>query len=329
MPEQKTLPPFLLLEPQYRDYVWGGHKLRPGEGITAEAWIVFEQDVITNGAYQGKTLAELTRQFGKELLGEKAFHRTGTRFPLLIKLLDCAQWLSIQVHPNDEQAAKLAGPGQFGKTEAWHTLEAEPGALIIAGVQPGVTAEELRQGIQDGSIERLAQYLPLKQGDTVLMLPGTLHALGPGLLIYEVQQTSDLTYRVYDWGRPASENRLLHIEQSLAVARHDAYVEPSPPPEMFDGEEKLLCTSDYFTLSMLYATTQPIRLDTGSETFHALTVIEGKARLAAGCESIQLARFDSVLIPASTGAYELEPNHAFKVLKSSVGKSKFSSMEVR
>jgi mannose-6-phosphate isomerase len=320
MPEQPSLPPFLLLEPQYRDYVWGGHKLRPAEGITAEAWIVYEQDVIMNGAYQGKTLAELASQFGKELLGEKAFRRTGTRFPLLIKLLDPAQWLSIQVHPDDEQAAKLAGAGQFGKTEAWHTLEAESGAQIIAGVQPGVTPEVFRQAIQDGSIERLAQYIPLKPGDTVLMLPGTLHALGPGLLIYEVQQTSDLTYRVYDWGRPASDNRALHIEQSLAVARHDAHVVPNPLPEMSDGEEKQLCTSDYFTLSMLCATTQPIRLDTGGETFHALTVIEGKARLSAGNESIQLARFDSVLIPASTGDYELEPNQAFKVLKSGAGK---------
>lgn len=318
MLDRITLPPFLLLEPQYRDYVWGGQRLRPGAGITAEAWVVYEQDKVAIGICQGQTLADLAAAHGAALLGRKSVQKTGSRFPLLIKLLDCADWLSIQVHPNDEQAVQLEAPGVFGKTEAWHTLEADPGARVIAGVQPGVTPRALAQAIRDGTIEGMAQYLSLQRGDTLFMRPGTLHALGPGLLIYEVQQTSDLTYRVYDWGRPASENRQLHIEQSLAVTRHDARAELTPLPELQDGKEQVLCTSDYFTLSMLSATTQPIPLDTHSESFHALTAIDGRVRLTEGAESIDLSRFDTVLVPASTGAYQLEPLSAFKALKSTV-----------
>lgn len=316
MPNKTFLPPFLQLEPQYQEYVWGGQKLRPGPGITAEAWVVFEHDQVKSGPCQGQTLADLANLYAAQLLGQKSVQRTGQRFPLLIKLLDCADWLSIQVHPDDEQAAKMEGPGHFGKTEAWHTLQAEVGARIIAGVQPGITPEAFTQAIRDGSIEGMAQYLPLRRGDTVLMRPGTLHALGPGLLIYEVQQTSDLTYRVYDWGRPASDKRQLHIQQSLMVARHDARAEFTPLKEQPDGSEQVLCTSDYFTLSMLSASVHPISGNTRGEAFHALTVIEGCARLVADTESIELSLFDTVLVPASTGAYQLEPIGGFKALKS-------------
>jgi mannose-6-phosphate isomerase len=317
MPDQMPLPPFLLLEPQYRDYVWGGQRLRPGMGTTAEAWIVYEQDHVKSGPFQGQTLAELASLYGEELLGEKPVRKTGNRFPLLVKLLDCADWLSLQVHPNDEQAIQLAGPGHFGKTEAWHTLDAAPGASIIAGLKPGVSPQAFTQAIKDGTIERQSQYLPLERGDTVLMYPGTLHALGPGLLIYEVQQTSELTYRAYDWGRPATVNRPLHIEQTLAVARPDARAELTPLPALQDGKEQVLCITEYFSLSMLYATSQPLALETHEESFHALTCIEGQARLSAGGDSLMLSPFDTALVPASTHGYQLTPlTSAFKALKS-------------
>ena len=120
--------------------MWGGDRLRPGHNPTAEAWVIWENDRIETGPLAGKTLGEAAQEFGSALLGQKAVARTGMRFPLLIKLLDCAQWLSLQVHPNDEQALRLEGPGQFGKTEAWHVLEAQAGATLIAGVKPGTGA---------------------------------------------------------------------------------------------------------------------------------------------------------------------------------------------
>lgn len=318
MNKSVTLPPFLMLEPQYRDYVWGGQRLRPEGGRTAEAWVVYEQNKVANGPCQGLTLAELAFQYGTALLGAKVYQKTGNRFPLLIKLLDVAQWLSIQVHPNDQQALEIEGQGHFGKTEAWHTLESTPGASIIAGVKEDITPEVLQQAIYDGTVDKVVRYLALQPGDTVLMHPGTLHSLGPGLLIYELQQNSDLTYRVYDWGRPLSENRILHIEQSLAVTRLDAHAEHFPPPEMRDGEERLLCKSDHFKLSLIKAVAQSISLNTNLETFHALTVIEGQARFQMGEDSMELMPFDTLLVPAFTGNYQLEPLGKCRVLKAFV-----------
>lgn len=318
MPETTCLPPFLLLDIIYRDYIWGGNRLRPGHSPTAEAWVVYEQNKVASGPFQGYSLGELCRQFGAQLLGEKAFQKTAERFPLLVKLLDVAEWLSIQVHPNDEQALALEGPGFFGKTEAWHALQANPEAQIIAGVQADCSQAELEGAIRDGGIEPLVQYLPIRTGDTVLMPPGTLHALGPGLLVYEVQQSSDLTYRVYDWGRPQNEKRPLHIRQSLAVVQRTAQATVTPPPPAQDGAELELCTSDYFTLSLLASASQAIGQDTRGESFHALTLFEGTAKLRAGGEKLEMAPYDTVLIPASAGKYQLEPLGTFRVLKSSV-----------
>jgi mannose-6-phosphate isomerase len=238
----------------------------------------------------------------------------------LIKLLDCAQWLSLQVHPDDEQAVALEGAGQFGKTEAWHVLEAVNGARLIAGLQPGVSQELLEEAIRGGTILDHSRYLDVKAGDTVFMPAGTIHALGPGLLIYEVQEASDWTYRVWDWGRPQTGTRLLHIEKSLAVARPDSAAGAFPSPALQDGGCALLTRCQYFTLELLAAESQAIHLDTRSETFHALTVIEGRAFVENDRESIPLAKFQTVLIPASLGEYRLRPDGPYRLLKASVEK---------
>jgi mannose-6-phosphate isomerase len=244
--------------------------------------------------------------------------RTGTRFPLLIKLLDCAQWLSLQVHPNDQQAVELEGANQFGKTEAWHILESEPDAKLIAGVKPNTSLEVLAESIRDGTIIEHVQYANIKQGDTVFMPAGTLHALGPGLLVYEVQQTSDWTYRVYDWGRPATEKRPLHIEKSVQVTRADFTAPITPMPVIGDGTRHTLVQCDYFTLELLAAESKAIDLDTNGETFHAITVIEGKARLQTESVSVELARFQTAVVPAAVGRYQFQPLENCQALKSSV-----------
>ncbi|MCX6080563.1 MAG: class I mannose-6-phosphate isomerase [Chloroflexi bacterium] len=308
------------LIPEYRDYVWGGDKLRPGYSPTAEVWAVYENDRVAAGPQAGRSLAELAAEDGEKFLGKYVQQQTGGRFPLLIKLLDCAQWLSVQVHPNDEQAVRLEGAGFFGKTEAWHVLGAEPEAQLIAGMKPGVSAEALSAGIADGTILTLSQYLDVSAGETIFIRPGTIHALGPGLLIYEVQQSSDLTYRVYDWGRPQTEKRKLHIEKSLAVTDPRASTQVVPNPVLADGECRVLVHNSYFKLEIMAAETLPITLDTGGQTFHALTLIEGQAQVtvASGPGSWKLGRFETILIPAACGAYRIEPIGAFRALKSSV-----------
>ena len=311
------LDPFLKLVPSYRDYVWGGDRLRPGHSPTAEAWVVWEEDVIESGSLANKTLGEATAQFGEALLGAMSMTRTGKRFPLLIKLLDCAQWLSLQVHPNDQQAVELEGPGQFGKTEAWHILDAEPTSTLIAGLKPDTSAETVAASIRNGTIIEHMQYAAVSAGDTIFMPAGTLHALGPGLLIYEVQQTSDLTYRVYDWGRPQTEKRPLHIEKSIAVTRVDSRAPILPMPDCRDSTQQTLVECEYFTLEILCASTKSIVLDTKRETFHTITLIEGKAVLKADHESLELDKFQTAVIPASVGIYQFQPLTDCRALKSS------------
>ena len=309
---------FLKLVPSYRDYIWGGNRLRPGYDPTAEAWVVWEEDQIESGPLAGKTLGEVASEFGEALLGAKAISRTGTRFPLLIKLLDCAQWLSLQVHPNDEQAVELEGPGQFGKTEAWHILEAQPNATLIAGLKPGTSAKMVADSIGDGTIIEHVHYANINSGDTVFMPAGTLHALGPGLLVYEVQQTSNWTYRVYDWGRPQTEARPLHIEKSIQVTQAEFATPIMPLPKCEDGAQERLIQCEYFTLETLCASKETLHLNTKGESFHAITLIEGQALLRMGIERLELGKFQTAVIPARTGSYQFEPLTDCRALKSSL-----------
>lgn len=309
----------LQLIPEYRDYVWGGQRLRPGT-LTAEAWIVYEDDRIANGALQGHTLAEAAQQLGVDLLGQNVVQHTGTRFPLLIKILDCNDWLSVQVHPNDEQARQLEGPDQFGKTEAWHILEAADGAQLIAGVQEGTTPEVLAATIRNGAIIDHVQYHKARTGDTIFMPAGTLHALGPGFLVYEVQQTSNITYRIFDWNRPASAGRALHLEQSGAVTNPQGTGHIQPIGELRPDDQRQLVQCPYFTLELLAAQSQPLTLDTRGASFHAITVIDGQGTIECGEERITLNRFETVMVAARAGAYHLHPigPQGVRALKASV-----------
>jgi mannose-6-phosphate isomerase len=309
---------FLKLIPEFRDYVWGGDRLRPGHNPTAEAWVVWEGDQIESGPWAGKTLGEASAEYGPVLLGHKPFALTGARFPILVKILDCAQWLSLQVHPNDAQAVELEGPNHFGKTEAWHVLEAQSQAKLIAGIKPEINAADLADSIRKGTITEYSQYVTVSQGDTVFMPAGTLHALGPGLLIYEVQQTSDITYRVYDWGRPQTETRRLHIDKSIQVTRPDFSAPVIPLPAQMDGSCLQLAQCEYFTLEILSANARSIPLDTKEETFHAITLIEGSALLQSGQERLKLEKMQTALVPASMGRYELVPLENCRALKSCV-----------
>ncbi|MDB5045657.1 MAG: mannose-6-phosphate isomerase, type 1, partial [Deinococcus sp.] len=299
----------LLLGTRLAERVWGGSRLgslsQDGGDASApigEAWAVFEGNPIQNGPYAGQTLGELAARFPAQVLGTQA---VGTRFPLLIKLLDCADWLSVQVHPNDQQAAELEGAGELGKTEAWHILEADTGAELIAGIREGTSAEALKEAILRGEVMEYAERWPVQQGDTVMMPAGTLHALGPGLLLYEVQQTSDTTYRVYDWDRPASAGRALHLQKSAAVTTTNR-AQPEAAPPARPGRSQVLTRCPYFVLEGL--TGPDLVADTQGQSFHALTVTAGEMTLRVGDEELRLAELQSVVVPAATGGYSLSGN---------------------
>ncbi len=314
--EPNSLEP-LQLSIQHHARVWGGQLLQATNAEQVpigEAWLVHEHNLVRGGNYDGASLAELAELFGEALLGKAALARTGTRFPLLVKILDCADWLSIQVHPDDAQARELVGPLEFGKTEAWHVLHCDDGAELIAGVQPGISKQQLVQAIRHGGVREISHFQNVVAGDTVMMHAGTMHALGPGMLIYEVQQTSDTTYRVYDWDRPASAGRALHIEQSVTVTNVSTAPVTAMPNLNSDGVMPLVAC-DYFSLELLQSKNSELLCNTNDLSFHAITISEGNAVLIAGQYRIQLARFDTVVVPAGLGEYCLQGS--FKALRSS------------
>ncbi len=294
----------LRLLPEYRERVWGGQRLQPGPKPIGEAWVVYEHNRLAEGEHAGRTLGGLAAAEGERLLGRRPMRATGLRFPLLIKLLDCQDWLSVQVHPDDAQARALEGPEHFGKTEAWHILEAAPAASVVAGLKTGTTGAELARLMHSGATAQALAQAPVRAGDTVFVRAGTVHALGPGLLLYEVQQTSDITYRVYDWDRPASAGRELHVEKSLAVIDPAAACVLTPPPALTEGTAALT-TCEYFTLELLAGAGGEWQGDTRGESFHTLTVIEGEAELVCGDWRGPLGRFATVVVPAACGPYTL------------------------
>ena len=296
--------PLLRLVPEYRSRVWGGQSLKPTSPPTGEAWIVHEDNYVDGGPYDGQQLKEIAAKSSAELLGTTPIEKTGERFPLLIKLLDCADWLSIQVHPDDALAAEMVGPQAFGKTEAWYFLEAADGAQVISGVEPGTSAEDLAHAIRSGTIRDVSAFTDVAAGDAILMPARTMHALGPGLVLYEVQQTSDTTYRVWDWDRPASDGRALHIEESVRVTNPDGIAPFYLGVPWAYGVHRILA-SEYFQLDRYDCAIEPLIVNTRAESFYLVTAIVGALAVTTANSQATLGRYETVLVPASAGEFRL------------------------
>jgi mannose-6-phosphate isomerase len=306
------------IQSERKERVWGGTRLGEHEPPYGEAWIVCDQNEIASGPLAGQLLADAVRAHPIEMLGKPVFDAEGAIFPLLIKLLDPVDWLSIQVHPDDALAEELEGEGFRGKTEAWYVLDASPEAELIAGVRPGLDAEVVTSAIRGGSLEPLLERHPVRVGDSLLVEAGLIHALGPGIFIYEVQQSSDLTYRVSDWGRPASAGRALHIEQSIAASKPELRPRFSPMIRRLPNGSFRILGCPYFQLELVDSDGRPIARNTDGRSFHAITIIEGSAALASDNERLELGLYDSAIVPAATGAYRLEDSSPFRALVSAV-----------
>lgn len=315
MPRSELQEPLRLL-PEFRRRVWGGRRLRACVEPIGEAWLAYPESVIAAGPLGGHSLAAAAEMFGAALLGERVTAHHGNRFPLLVKLLDTAAWLSIQVHPDDAQARRLEGPGASGKTEAWHVLAAEPGDRVIAGLKAGVTAATLYAAAGSAALLDLVRYVPATAGDTMLIAPGTIHAPGPGLLLYEVQQMSDLTYRIYDWERPQAAGRSLHLAQALAVVNVGATA-PLVRLAAQDGDQTL-AESAYFRLERIAPASGPLVRSPAGASFEALTVTSGAAELRGPGWQLALAERETVIVPAACPRYEIIPRGGGVALIASV-----------
>ena len=307
--------------PVYFEKVWGGRRLETimGRQIPAgrpigESWEVSDhphgRSVIANGPLAGEPLHTVIARDPAAVLGQRVRARYDTVFPLLVKYLDANDKLSVQVHPND--AYGYAHEGEPGKTEMWYVLHADPDACLIAGLRRDVTAEQFRQALAGGDPSALLHYLPVKTGDTVFIPSGRIHALLAGLLILEIQQSSDTTYRLYDWGRLGLDGqpRALHVEQALAVSNWTDYAPAAESGQMVRenvNRKTLLVSCEYFTVE---------KYDLGSErifhgdggSFHIVNCVAGECALnwAGGSEHLRYG--DSLLLPASLTDFALFPN---------------------
>jgi mannose-6-phosphate isomerase len=296
----------LALEPQYRERVWGGDHLRRSDPPIGEAWVAFGDSRVTSGSASGSTIDQLAAEHGPALLGDPVVQGFGAHFPLIVKLLDTAEWLSIQVHPDDAQARAMVGPTENGKTEAWYFLETPADARILAGVRSGVSERALAAAIRSGRILDIAVEVPVEAGSSILIPAGTLHSLGPGLLVCEVQQASDITFRAWDWNRPQSPGRRLHVEESIAVMRTAGPCEQHRPTS---GRRTGVARAEscrYFEMELATVVAgEPLETDTAGTSFHSLTAIDGAAELECHTETVRLGRFETALVAASAGGYRV------------------------
>ncbi len=306
----------LLFEPVLKSYLWGGRNLArlgrplPPDGVVAESWeIAAHEDgttVVINGPYAGKPLTEVHAELGLKLIGTRnSWAQERGKFPLLVKLLDAAQPLSVQVHPGDQYALAHEG-NELGKTEMWQVLRARPGAELIVGVTEGTTRETFREGLLAGRLEPLLRHVRVRAGDHMCVPAGTLHAITEGLIIAEVQQNSNTTYRVYDWNRvgPDGKARELHVDKALDVIDFSAAgLDTCPPLPLGDvdgSHRSLLCCNEYFQAERVSLDPEAVfKGNCDGSTLEIWGVLEGQATVAG--EQLDAVRF--ILLPAALGEY--------------------------
>ena len=306
----------LRFEPIYQYRLWGGRRLSkwsrnplPSDGPIGEAWILSDRDdfasKVADGPLAGNTLRELLAADPSAMLGGRT--DKFEKFPLLLKFLDATEMLSVQVHPSDAHT-DLLPPGERGKTESWLVMESEPSSSIYAGLQPGVTAEAMREHSADGTVEKdLASFNPAV-GDGLFIEAGTVHALGGGVVVFETQQNSDVTFRLFDWNRvdeKTGKSRELHIEQAIQSTNFDAVaVRPSVPVDLGQGRERLF-RCEFFEVDRITASAPtPIGK---ADAMRVIVALEGSGAIAWNETTYAVQPGDVYVLPAIVGEVTFAP----------------------
>ncbi|MEA1787528.1 type I phosphomannose isomerase catalytic subunit [Arenibacter sp. GZD96] len=310
----------LKFKPILKERLWGGSKLKTvlqkaiTTDITGESWelsgVEGDVSIVSNGAWAGTSLTELIAQYGAELLGKSVIERFGSEFPILIKFIDAQQDLSIQVHPNDSLAQKRHK--SFGKTEMWYIMDAEEDSSLIVGFNKTVSKETYRTSLKNNTLTQLLHYEKVKEGDTFFINTGKIHAIGAGILLAEIQQTSDITYRVFDFNRKDKDGNLRELHTDLALDAIDfeykndfkiGYEETKDRPTT-------LVSCPYFITNFIHIS-QDMRLDVSKrDSFTIYMCVAGKVHIGDGEHEVQIKKGETVLIPAITQTIFLKADSA-------------------
>ena len=298
----------LKFKPIFKDKIWGGRKIKEVIGLDCgklpncgEAWLLSglweEQSVIANGDFEGDEINDLVETFMGDLVGEGVFDKYGEQFPLLIKIIDANDWLSVQVHPDDELAEKREIGN--GKTEMWYVMQADPGAELVSGFNCEMNRMKYIRVLKDNAIQTVLNHETANQGDVFYIPAGRVHALGPGIVVAEIQQTSDTTYRIYDWDRidVAGMRRELHIPQSLDAVDFDLVENYKSPYEDVLNKTVPVVDSPYFTTNLLHLNGEMAKDYSELDSFVILFPVEGKFMLEWENGSVFVNTGEVVLIP--------------------------------
>ena len=307
----------LKFAPLCKDKIWGGSKLKDifsKEGASSaagESWELSgyegDESVVNNGFLAGNNLVELIEVYMGDLVGDKIYDKFGLSFPLLFKLIDANDKLSIQVHPWDEVA--MDRHQSFGKTEMWYVVDADPGSELIIGFKKDCTRDEYLLALNEGRVEELLQPVPVKKGDVFFIPAGLVHAIGKGVVVAEIQQTSDITYRIYDYKRvdDQGKERDLHTAEALDVINFNGSPDPGTAYEAKANEVCGLVSCEYFTTNMLVFNQTIGRSYVSLDSFVAYMCLEGAFSIVAGDSVTAVKTGETVLIPAIIDEVKLKP----------------------
>lgn len=316
----------LKFKPVFDDRIWGGEKIKTRLGLDfspltrcAEAWVLSgyegKQTVVSNGFLEGNEINELIEVYMDDLIGGKVFDNTGETFPLLIKFIDSRDWLSIQVHPDDELAHRRGLPN--GKTEMWYVLDAEENAQLITGFNRKISQKQYLDHLEKKTLPEILNYEKVSPGDVFYMPAGMIHALGPGVLLTEIQQTSDATYRIYDWDRKDDQGkeRELHAEQALAAIDYNIYPEYKTNYKPRLNETVDLVSCPFFTTNLLELA-QPLRKNYEEiDSFVVYICLEGGMKIKCDDHAESLSKGEVILIPAIIDYVDVYPDRKVKFLE--------------
>lgn len=316
----------LKFHPIFKDKIWGGDKIRTQLGLDfsplpncGEAWVLSgvsgSETAVSEGWLKGNQLNELVEIYMDELVGEKVFEKHGSEFPLLIKLLDANDWLSIQVHPDDDLAKKRHNGS--GKTEMWYILQADPDSKLISGFNQEMNKDKYLEHLKNNTLPEIMNFEPVQAGNVFYMPSGRVHALGPGIVLAEIQQTSDLTYRIYDWDRvdAGGKSRELHSDLALDAIDFKRYNDYWIQPITHKDQASQLVQGKYFTTNLLQLSKPMLRDYSGSDTFVIYLCTEGSASVDYHNGVVHLRKGECLLLPAMFDKVVLNPKTGVNIIE--------------